>query len=283
MVDRIETIHGSVIQHGRHNDRIYLMHLHGTDHEGLIAALDRMAAERGYGKIFAKIPATAWQAFQEAGYIREALVPGLFNGQTDGLFIARFFSEDRQRRSRGPGFDPAGRIGRRPGPPVVSSLKIDVCTPADSDSMATVYGQVFESYAFPIHRPEFIRDMMKKKAVYYCARIKRKITALAAAEIDDIHQCCEMTDVATLPEYRRMGLAGALLNRLEGEALNRGVKTAYTIARVDSYGMNSVFAKLRYRYAGCLVKNTQIGGRIRSMYVRYKSLKQRQGIVGSRK
>jgi putative beta-lysine N-acetyltransferase len=274
MIDRIETIHGSVVQHGRHNDRIYLMHLRGTDHKGLIASLDRMAVEHGYGKIFAKIPATAWQAFQEAGYIQEALVPGLFNGQTDGLFIARFFSEGRQRRSRGPGFDPTGRIGRRPGPPAVSSLKIDVCTPADSDSMAAVYGRVFESYAFPIHRPEFIRHTMKKNAVYYGARIKNKIAALAAAEIDDIHQCCEMTDFATLAEYRRMGLAGVLLDRLEGEALNRGVKTAYTIARVDSYGMNRVFANLGYRYAGCLIKNTQIGGRIRSMYVWYKKLKQ---------
>lgn len=274
MVDRIETIHGSVVQHGRHNDRIYLMHLHGTDHEGLIATLDRMAVEHGYGKIFAKIPATDWDAFQAAGYIQEALIPGFFNGQTDGLFIAKFFSEDRQRQSRRPGFDPMGRMGRRPEPPAVSSLKINVCTPADSDAMAAVYGQVFESYAFPIHRPEFIRHMMKNKAVYFCARIKNKMAALAAAEIDDINQCCEMTDFATLPEYRRMGLAVRLLNRLEDVALNRGVKTAYTIARVDSYGMNRVFVKLGYRYAGCLINNTQIGGRIRSMYVRYKRLKQ---------
>jgi beta-lysine N6-acetyltransferase len=70
-----------------------------------------------------------------------------------------------------------------------------------------------------------------------------------------------------------MGLAVRLLNRLEDEALKRGVKTAYTIARVDSYGMNRVFVKLGYRYAGCLINNTQIGGRIRSMYVRYKRLK----------
>lgn len=275
MVDRIETIHGSVIQHGRHNDRIYLMRLHGTDHEGLIATLDRMAVEHGYGKIFAKIPATAWHAFQAAGYIQEALVPGFFNGRTDGLFVAKFFSEDRRRRSRRPGFDPMARMGRRPEPPAVSSLKMNVCTPADSDAMAAVYCQVFESYAFPIQRPEFIRHMMKNNAVYFCATIKNKMAALAAAEIDDTNQCCEMTDFATLPEHRGKGLAVRLLGRLEDEALNRGVKTTYTIARVDSYGMNRVFAKLGYRYAGCLLKNTQIGGRIRSMYVWYKRLRQR--------
>jgi putative beta-lysine N-acetyltransferase len=250
------------------------MHLHGSDHEGLIAALDRMAVEHGYGKIFARIPATGWHIFQAAGYTQEALVPGLFNGQTDGLFIAKFFSEDRQRRSRKPGFDPMKRVRRRAKPPTGVSSKINVCTPEESGSMAAVYGQVFESYAFPIHRPEYIRYMMKKNAVYYGARIEKKIAALAAVEIDDTRQCCEMTDFATLPEYQCMGLAIRLLNRLEDEALNRGVKTAYTIARVDSYGMNRVFANLGYRYAGCLIKNTQIGGRIRSMYVWYKKLKQ---------
>jgi putative beta-lysine N-acetyltransferase len=232
-----------------------------------------MAVEHGYGKILAKIPATAWQAFQAAGYIREALVPGFFNGRIDGLFIAKFFSKDRQRGTRRLNLDLTDCTRERQRPPTIPSVTINACTPADSAAMATVYRQAFESYAFPIHRSEYIRHMMRNNAVYFCARIKNRIVALAAAEIDSMNRCCEMTDFATLPDYRRMGLAAGLLDRLDDEALDRGMKTAYTIARVDSFGMNRVFKNRGYRYAGCLLKNTQIGGRIRSMTVWYKQFK----------
>jgi hypothetical protein len=96
-VDIIETIDGSVIHHGRHNDRIYLMHLYEAAETRLIAKLDAMAMANGYGKIFAKIPVTRWKAFKSAGYVREAVIPGFFKGMTDGLFIAKFFSAERQK------------------------------------------------------------------------------------------------------------------------------------------------------------------------------------------
>ncbi len=270
MADRIETIQGSVIQHGRHNDRIYLMHLHAKGHGTLIAALDRMAVERGYGKIFAKIPETAWQRFRKAGYRQEAIVPGFFRGKIDGLFIAKFFSENRRQPDRETRIDHGHNVTaeQRQHRPI----SIGRCTPTDADAMATVYGRAFETYAFPIHRPEYIRQMMANHSIYLRARIGRRIAALAAAEIDPADQVCEMTDFATRPEYRGMGLAGRLLGRLEDEAVGCEVKTAYTIARADSVGMNRVFEKYGYVYAGRLVNNTQIGGRIRTMNVWYKHL-----------
>jgi hypothetical protein len=39
LVDSIENIKGSVIQHGPHNNRIYLMGLNTDDTRGLIATL----------------------------------------------------------------------------------------------------------------------------------------------------------------------------------------------------------------------------------------------------
>ena len=32
-----------------------------------------------------------------AGYLQEAVIPGFFNGVTDGLFIAKFLSAQRQK------------------------------------------------------------------------------------------------------------------------------------------------------------------------------------------
>ena len=281
MVDRIETIHGSVIQHGHHNDRIYLMHLHGMDHRVLIAALDRMALEHGYGKIFAKIPAAAWNIFRNAGYIQEALVPGFFEGETDGLFIAKFFSDDRQQPTRDAEIDRRQDIPAEPLQTGNLPVAIAACTPADAAAMAKIYARTFETYAFPVHRPEYIRQMMASDTIYLCARIKDEIAALAAAEIDLESQVCEMTDFATRPEYRRLGLASRLLVRLDEKALSQGLKTAYTIARSDSAGMNRVFKKAGYHYAGNLVNNTQIGGRIRSMNVWYKRLLRETGPTGA--
>ena len=116
--------------------------------------------------------------------------------------------------------------------------------------------------------------MMRKNTLYFSVRAGEQIAALAAAEMDPASQTSEMTDFATLPEHRSKGLAYRLLGGLDDEARQRNVKTAYTIARRDSDGINRVFAQRGYRFAGCLTKNTQIGGRIRNMLVRYQSLTQ---------
>jgi hypothetical protein len=49
MIDRVEKICGSRIQHGHHNNRIYVMHLIPAAVHALIPELDRLAAENRYG------------------------------------------------------------------------------------------------------------------------------------------------------------------------------------------------------------------------------------------
>ena len=56
------------------------------------------------------------------------------------------------------------------------------------------------------------------------------------------------------------------------EAKRRGLKTAYTIARAVSAGMNRTFAKSGYTFAGTLVNNTHISGHIQSMNIWWKDL-----------
>ena len=69
-----------------------------------------------------------------------------------------------------------------------------------------------------------------------------------------------MTDFATHPSHRSQGLASFLLYEMEQEMTKRGIKTAYTIARSVSYGMNITFAKHAYTLAGTLINNTNISG-----------------------
>lgn len=138
--------------------------------------------------------------------------------------------------------------------------------------MSNIYRQVFRSYPFPIQQPTYLIHMMTEGVPYFCVRMKDRIAAIAAAEIDSEHQNAEMTDFATLPEWRGMGFAGMLLRHMERKTRERGVITTYTIARAESLGMNAVFKNNGYTYAGLLKNNSQIGGRIQSMTVWYKRL-----------
>ncbi|MFW5803052.1 MAG: hypothetical protein ACOCWJ_03955 [Verrucomicrobiota bacterium] len=52
----------------------------------------------------------------------------------------------------------------------------------------------------------------------------------------------------------------------------RGLRTAYTIARALSPGMNITVARCGYTFAGTLTNNTNISGQIESMNIWHKSL-----------
>ena len=276
-MDSIENIKGSVIQHGPHNNRIYLMGLNTDDTRGLIATLDDMAVKNGYGKIFAKIPAPAWNVFKSADYIKEAVVPGLFTGKTDGFFIAKYFSTRRQKTQN---IEKLFRPVKQAGEGSASNnhrtgrvtREVVSCKPSDAVEMSMIYQQVFKSYPFPIQKPTYLKRMMKEGVLYFCVRIEGKIAAIASAEIDMTNQNAEMTDFATPSKLRGMGFAGMLLKHMDQQTRKLGIKTAYTIARAASFGMNSVFKNNGYNYAGLLRNNTQICGSIQSMTVWYKHL-----------
>ena len=277
MTDIIENIKGSIIQHGPHNNRIYLMRLNTDDTHGLIGTLDDMALKNGYGKIFAKISAPAWRNFKSADYIKEAVVPGFFTGKTDAYFIAKYFSAGRQKvqnvkkllkfvKQAEKGSASNKHRNAR------ATRDVVVCKPSDAGEMSLIYQQVFKSYPFPIQKPIYLKRLMKEGVLYFCIRIEGRILAIAASEIDLVSKNAEMTDFATLPKWRGMGFAGMLLGHMDKKIRKLGIKTAYTIARAASHGMNSVFKNSGYNYSGLLKNNSQICGSIQSMTVWYKHL-----------
>ena len=276
-MDIIESIKGSVIQHGPHNNRIYLMRLNTADTHGLISTLDDMALKNGYGKIFAKISAPAWNAFKSADYIKEAVVPGFFTGKTDGFFIAKYFSARRQKAQN---VKKPLRLVKQAGEGSVKNLHrtdrvtrdVVSCKPSDAAEMSVIFKQAFKSYPFPIQKLTYLKRMMKEGVLYFCIRIEGRIAAIAAAEMDLVSKNAEMTDFATLSKWRGMGLAGMLLGHMDKKTRKLGIKTAYTIAKAASHGMNSVFKNSGYSYAGLLKNNSQICGSIQSMTVWYKHL-----------
>jgi len=277
MQDTIEIIHGSKVQHGPLNNRIYLMELNRNKVQHIIESLDAMAQNCGYGKIFAKIPEPDWQKFKRAGYLKEATVPGFFNGKVAGLFVGKYFSQKRQQiknhnDSLGEKVHQRQEPAGKPSSNGISLSQIDTCKPADAHEMSCIYSQVFLSYPFPITNPEYIQTMMNENVIYFCIRKKDKIAALASMEIDGNYKNVEMTDFATLSQWRGYGLAARLLGHMDQVGHDMGMRTAYTIARAQSHGINSIFRRNSYSYGGLLRNNTHISGSIESMMVWYKNL-----------
>ncbi|MBN1996204.1 putative beta-lysine N-acetyltransferase [candidate division KSB1 bacterium] len=277
MPDRIEKIGKSKIQHGKENNRIYLMKLHREDVLSIIPKLEALRAEKNYGKIFAKIPLWAVRHFSQAGYIREAFVPGFYKGKTGVYFMAKFFKKRQNLDDKNCkeilnvlGMAKSAQTKNIKLPESFSLVKLET---KDAEKLSKLYKTVFKSYPFPIFDPAYLRQTMLDKIFYFGLFSGKKLIAASSAETDREALNVEMTDFAADPDFRGNGYASILLEKMEKYVKQKDYKLAYTIARSISPGMNITFARNGYTFSGILKNNTQIGGNIECMNVWYKNLK----------
>ncbi|MGE4454504.1 MAG: putative beta-lysine N-acetyltransferase [Sphaerochaeta sp.] len=278
MAEQIDTtmeLDGAILQHGKSNDRIYVMDLGSSDPKLLVPKLVALAKKEDYGKIFTKIPRSSSKPFLNAGFQVEATALKMFQGEEDGLFLGYFLKPERYDESLRVEYEQVQRLAQESERSAVQGKEaIRLCTKNDSPSMAKLYDTVFDSYPFPINDPAFIASSMDEGTVYAGIEVDGTLVALASGEcsFQKGKRFSEMTDFATLPERRGNGYALRLLAFLEEELKKRGILSAYTIARAISPGMNITFAKAGYSFGGRLHNNTNIAGTIESMNVWYKML-----------
>jgi putative beta-lysine N-acetyltransferase len=278
MYDTTLTLDGALVQHGENNSRVYMMDIKEADPISLITHMDKLALKNGYGKIFSKVPNSKSKAFLQSGFDVEALVNGLYGGKEKGLFLSKYFKSERGQESNALAYKQVLSLAQAKKKSPVTSLgkgtRVRLCTLEDIPRMSMLYKQVFSSYPFPIDDPAFIEASLKGDTLFAGIEKKGILIALASAEcnFENDHLHCEMTDFATLPSHRGNSYASHLLLFLEQEAEKRGIKTAFTIARAISKGMNITFSKTGYSYGGRLKNNTDISGNIESMNVWYKDL-----------
>ncbi|MDT8390670.1 MAG: putative beta-lysine N-acetyltransferase [Lentisphaeria bacterium] len=272
----IEQFQGQTIQHGKFNDRIYLMKLNPDGAENVPEKLIGMAQSMKYSKIFAKSGQRQLPVFIDQEFTVEAVIPGYFKGQEDLFMVCYYLREDRGIETRAKEYERVLNVAKSKAhePPRQknerSAFTIRACDAGDIPQMADIYRQVFPSYPFPIHDPDYLQKTMTGNVDYYCVESHGDILALSSAEVDHTAKSAEMTDFATLPENRKKRLAGRLLSVMETETAKKGIKTFYTIARAISYGMNITFARDGYMFGGRLKNNTNISGDIESMNIWYK-------------
>lgn len=277
MSDAISGFGDSIYQHGHHNDRIYLMKLSPGDVPGIISFFEELSEVKRYSKIFVKVPASVQPTFLSRGYRVEARIPGLYRGEEDGFFMARYLDDRRSlechmNRIREIISDSLHKAVEYRRGDLPAEYTLQACGQDDAGEIADLYGRVFESYPFPIYDTEYIRETLQENFRYFSVRKEEEIVAVASTEIDSHDSCVEMTDFATDPQHAGLNLAGHLLEQMEDEMRDAGIMVAYTICRALSVPINITFARAGYRYGGTLLNNTNICGSFESMNVWYKAI-----------
>jgi len=278
MSDTIEQIgSGSVIQHGKLNDRVYLMKLKKEDLTAVMQRLEELTVEERYSKLFCKVPGSLAPRFLDEGFITEGQIPRFYNGEEDALFLSRF--NDPARLADKPEEELA-RFRQLLSEPLRqhdqskkwADYSVRQLKKTDAAQIAKIYARVFESYPFPIHDPAYIARMMEEDVQYFGAFRGETLAALSSAEIDFDTQSAEMTDFATDKEHTGHSLSCLLLRTMEEAMQLQNIQTLFTIARLASIPMNKTFLRLGYHYSGTFINNTQISGHIESMNLLYKRL-----------
>lgn len=276
MYDAVEVIgKGSIIQHGKLNDRIYLMKLDERDVGDILDKLSTLANKNKYSKLFCKVSKNLAPLFFADGYILEAYIPKFYNNTEDVYFVSKFLNSDRLLNVEKNQLSDLSKLlsNKHKDKKIhTSDYSLRKLNDSDVEQITTIYSEVFESYPFPIHDSEYIRKTMNDNVLYFGAEKDGKLVALASSEMDLKGKNAEMTDFATLPAHAGNSLAAMLLNAMEIEMKNQEIKTLYTIARLNSIPMNLTFLRSNYQYSGTLLKNTNIAGKIESMNVLYKHI-----------
>lgn len=278
MSDSIVKVSNSIIQHGKLNNRIYLMSYGEKSPHKLIEIINSISEENSYGKIFAKVPSYSLAAFITDGYSIEAVIPDYYmnNEKSDAFLLGKYRDLKRSLIGRDELVNFQNLFCTEKNSVSFeniykSGFTFTKASEQDISELSKLYADVFCSYPFPINDPEYLLQTMKDNVSYYIVRSNNKIIAASSCETDIKNMAVEMTDFAVLPEYRGKKISQLLLTLMENDMKNKKFRVLYTISRLKEFGINKIFYNENYKYSGTLINNTNISGGLESMNVWYKN------------
>ena len=251
------------------NRRIKVLDYRVGDWEKALLWLDRAAADNQSGKIIFYVRRSGDYILGQFGYVLEGVIPAFFRGD-DALCYSRFTDVERgqnpyneqeeillqkikkeKRRQSAKKRDIAYRVSR--------------IGPKQVEELVGLYREIFSTYPSPLLNPDHVRKVMQSHVCFYGVFAGERLASAASAEMDMANFNAEITDCATLPQYRGKGFLSQLIMTLEKEMPAKKIGALYSLARAGSYGMNAVLYQLGYDYRGKFMNNCHIGGRFESM------------------
>ncbi|AEG58546.1 putative beta-lysine N-acetyltransferase [Desulforamulus ruminis] len=230
--------------------------------------LTRWAKEESLEKIILPAREEDLKSFQENGFVLEGVIEAYYP-DSKGYFLSAYpcirrgkslFLQEEQAMLKKILSQPRLTKGCLP-----EEFLLRRATKQDINRMADLFRQVFATYPTPIYTPRYLNCAMEKGDLYMVVYHGQQLVGAAAAEIDRDYGRTELTNCATHPDYRGLGLNTLLLKELEQCCLNRHPRCLYSLARSSSYGMNLILHRLGYRFQGTLINNCHIAGRFENM------------------
>jgi putative beta-lysine N-acetyltransferase len=142
----------------------------------------------------------------------------------------------------------------------------------DAPQMAKLYDEVFETYPTPMNDSDFILKMMDNDVYFTIVEHNEELISACSADVIPHFNSAEMTDCATLPEYRGQGLLSQQFIHLEKKMEEIGVQTLFSYTRAVSVGMNLINSRHGYHFGGRMIQNSNISGRLEDMNIWVKQL-----------
>jgi len=252
------------------NSRLKVEDFSADNTESLARYLVRAAAENDLGKILFNTREEMGPVLESAGYLLEGRYRGFFNGIT-ALGYSYFVNEDRKKS---PYLEKEDQIlqsifnRKRNGSgagALPEGLSMRVVTGRDVQPLARLYRNIFSTYPSPLLDPAYIKEVMYSHVLFVAVFKDDLPVSAASADMDLKNGNAEITDCATLPQYRGKGLLTYLIKYLEKEMHAKKINCLYSLARAGSYGMNASLFNLGYHYSGRFINNCHIGGRFENM------------------
>lgn len=261
----------------QHNQRIKIIKYNAENFEGMILNIRWIAEKNRFDKIICMSPRKDWQKFLKFGYVLEAVIKYYLNGQ-DAFVMSKFRSQERL--TSGSLMEETlliEEIMRGVIPQETNILpaghKIRLAKQEDIVSLIALYKEIFETYPSPLIHTSYFETIFQKDSIFAVCENEDGIVAAASAELQPQYLSAELTDCATKPEARGVGIMTHILRFLEQELMTRDYICSYTMARSRSYGMNNVFYRMGYEFLGRLVNNCDIYGAYEDMNIWVRNLK----------
>lgn len=252
------------------NQRLWVFDYRVYDHVAFAAHLSQHAYAQEFSKIIIPSREEDTAPLAAAGFFGEGRAEGFFRGH-DAHFLVLYLQPERQESPLlAEELEMLAEIQQRPRKKLSApdpGFRFRTATTGDIPELAWLFGTVFSSYPTPVNDPAYLKLSMEMGTLFLVATANDQIVGVAAAEVNRVQKHAEMTECATLPDYRGQGLASHLLLELEKVCVQHGYRCLYSLSRAGTFGMNLVFHRLGYRHGGTLINNAHIGGRFEDLHL----------------
>ncbi len=258
-----------------HNQRIKLLKYYGNTQKIAKNSI-KMCNKYGMGKIITVLYEKDTPTFIENGFVLEGTIEGYYKGQTG--YCLSYFCDPKRAISHK--LNEAVEIIKNSEGytnqyhhSINKDFFIRTADLDDVNELARLYDTVFKTYPTPMNSPNYIKRIItSNQVIFKVAEYESQIVSAASADLNHELLHAEITDCATLAQFRGRGLLSALVYHLEETLIAKRYITLFSLSRALSLGVNIVLSKHGYRFTGRHINNCNIMGELEDMNIWVKNI-----------